>query len=79
MNTIMDTKKLLLLAALCTPALLAFAPSEIGTANRVRFAPAEGSSLTKTFENKGEFSLDHMAMTINGQENPTMPQMTMTF
>ncbi len=79
MNTIMDTKKLVLLAALCTPALLAFAPTAIGTASKVRFAPTEGSSLTKTFENKGEFSLDHMAMTINGQENPTMPQMSMTF
>lgn len=75
MNTIMNTKKLLLLTALCTPALLAFALP----GSRVRFAPAEGSSLTKTFENKGEFSLDHMSMTINGQENPAMPQMSMTF
>jgi hypothetical protein len=71
----MNHKKLLLLAALCTPALLAFAMP----GSKVRFAPAEGSKLTKTFENKGEFSLDHMAMTINGQENPAMPQMTMTF
>ncbi len=75
MNTIMNHKKLLLTAALCTPALLAFALP----GSRVRFAPAEGTSVTKTFENKGEFSLDHMAMTINGQENPAMPQMTMTF
>jgi hypothetical protein len=73
-HTIMNTKKLLLLTALCTPALLAFALP----ASRVRFAPTEGSSLTKTFENKGEFSLDHMSMTINGQESPAMPQMTMT-
>jgi hypothetical protein len=70
----MNTKKLLLLPLLCAPALLAFTLP----GSRVRFAPAEGSSLTKTFENKGEFSLDHMSMTINGQESPAMPQMSMT-
>jgi len=49
MNTIMNHKKLILTAALCTPALLAFALP----GSRVRFAQAEGTSVTKTFENKG--------------------------
>jgi hypothetical protein len=75
MHTIMNHKKLLLIPVLCSPVLLAFALP----ASKVRFAPSEGSSVTKTFENKGEFSLDHMSMTINGQESPGTPQMTMTF
>jgi hypothetical protein len=71
----MNTKKLLLLSAICTPALLAAA----WPGSKVRFAPSEGSSVTKTFENKAEFSLDHMSSSINGQENPAMPQITMNF
>jgi len=71
----MNTKKLLLLTAVCAPVLLAAALP----GSKVKFAPTEGSSVTKTFENKAEFSLDHMSSSINGQENPAMPSMTMNF
>jgi hypothetical protein len=70
----MKTKKILLTSALLLPALLAFRTP----AAKVRFAPAEGSSAVKTFEHKAEFSLDNMAVTLNGQEAPAMPEMDMT-
>ncbi len=71
----MHTKKLLLLAALTAPALLALD----WPGSRVKFAPAEGSSSVKTFENKGEFTLDNMSMTMNGNEMPSMEvDMTVT-
>lgn len=71
----MHTKKLLVSAALLAPVLLAL--DWPGT--RVKFAPAEGSSSVKTFENKGEFTLDNMSMTMNGQEMPAMEvDMTVT-
>lgn len=70
----MNTKKLLLLAALSSPLLLAFnLPG-----SRVRFAPADGSSVAKTFENKVELTLDHMAVSRNGQDmSGMMPEMDM--
>jgi hypothetical protein len=70
----MNTKKTLLLAALLTFPLFAF---KLPGA-RVRFAPAPGTSAVKTFEYKGEFSLDNMSVTLNGQDAPTMPEMDMT-
>ncbi|MFN0242815.1 MAG: hypothetical protein ACKVWV_07985 [Planctomycetota bacterium] len=69
----MQTKRLLLSVGLLVPALLAFRLP----AAKVRFAPAEGSSTVKTFESKGEFTLDSMSMTMNGSEMPEM-DMSMT-
>lgn len=70
----MQTKRLLLSVGLLVPALLAFRLP----APRVRFAPAEASSCVKTFESKGEFTLDNMSMTMNGQELPTPLEMSMS-
>ncbi|MBK7876910.1 MAG: hypothetical protein IPJ77_14385 [Planctomycetes bacterium] len=70
----MNAKHLFVSAALIAPLVAAFVlPGE-----KVRFAPAEGSSATKSFENKMELTLDHMAITMNGQEMPGMPEMDMT-
>jgi hypothetical protein len=69
-------KKLLLLAALLSfvPALHALrAP---GT--KLRFAPAAGTKLTRTFENKTEFSLDDLSVKVNGQDSPMKPEIEMT-
>jgi hypothetical protein len=38
--------------------------------DRIRFAPSEGSSATKTFENKAEFTLQNMKIAMNGAEPP---------
>ena len=71
---LMNAKHLFVSAALIAPVLAAFVlPGE-----KVRFAPAEGTSATKNFENKMELTLDHMAITMNGQEMPGMPEMDMT-
>ena len=32
----------------------------------------------KTFENKAEFTLDHLSLSMNGQESPMQPEMEMT-
>lgn len=70
----MNAKHLFVSAALIAPLAVAFVlPGE-----KVRFAPAEGTSATKTFENKMELTLDHMAISMNGQEMPGMPEMDMT-
>lgn len=68
-------KKLLLLAAplACLPALLAVTTPVA----KLRFAPAAGTKLTRTFENKTELSLDNFSMKINGQEN-MKPEVEMT-
>ncbi len=68
-------KKLLFLVAplLFLPALQAVRPPVA----KLRFAPAAGTKLTRTFENKTEFSLDNMTLKVNGQESPK-PEMEMT-
>jgi hypothetical protein len=67
----MHTKKLLLVAALTAPVVSGLLALD-WPGSRVKFAPAEGSSSVKTFENKGEFTLDNMSMTMNGNEMPSM-------
>ena len=66
----MKTKHILALALLVSPAFLAFTLP----ADKVAFAPKEGSSVSKTFTTKAEFSLDSMSMTMNGQPSPAMPE-----
>jgi hypothetical protein len=66
--------RLPLVAALLVPALL----SSHVPVERIRFAPSEGSSVKKTFENKAEFTLDHLSLSMNGQESPMQPEMEMT-
>src|ERR1700741_1168118 len=61
-------------AALLFPALL---PSHAAVV-QIRFAPSEGSSVKKTFENTAEFTLDNIAVSMNGQESPMKPEMEMT-
>jgi hypothetical protein len=70
----MIQNRFLLSAVLLVPALL---PNHVSP-DRIRFAPTEGSSVTKTFENKAEFTLQNMSLTINGQDSPTKPEMEMT-
>jgi len=55
------------------PALVAFAPK----ADSVKFAPAEGTTVTKSFTTKSDFSLDDMSMLMNGEPNPMMPELSM--
>lgn len=70
----MKAKHFALSACLLAPALVAFTlPGE-----KIRFAPAEGSSATKTFETKTELTLDHMSISMNGNDMPGMPEMDMT-
>jgi len=59
--------------ALGLPCLLAFQP----TAERIAFAPSEGSTVTKVFTNTMNFGLDDMSMLMNGEENPMMPEIEM--
>jgi hypothetical protein len=68
-------KKLLLLAAplVILPALLAVRPPVA----KLRFAPAAGTKLTRTFENKTEFSLDNLSLKVNGQDS-MKPEVEMT-
>jgi len=66
--------RLLIPAALFLPALL----SSHVPGDRIRFAPSEGTSVTKTFENTAEFTLQSMSMTMNGQDLPSKPEMEMT-
>lgn len=69
----MNAKLLFVSSALLAPAIAFLAPAE-----KIKFAPADASSVTKTFENKMELTLDHMSMTMNGNELPGMPEMDMT-
>ena len=68
-------KKILLLAAplLFLPSLLAVRPPVA----KLRFAPAAGTKLTRTFENKTEFSLDNLSLKVNGQDS-MKPEVEMT-
>lgn len=59
--------------ACAAPALLAFRPK----ADSITFAPAEGTSVTKTFTSVMDFSMDEMEMLMNGEQNPMMPSMEM--
>lgn len=47
------------------------------TAERVVFAPKEGTKVTKTFENTMAMTLDNMDMLMNGEEAPMMGDMQM--
>lgn len=69
-------KKFLFLAAVLflVPVLQAVRPP----AAKLRFAPAAGTKLTRTIENKSEFSLDDMSMKMNGQDSPMMPEIEMS-
>ena len=70
----MIQNRLSLVAGLLLPALV----STHVPADRIHFAPSEGSSAKKTFENKAEFTLDHLSLSMNGQESPMQPEMEMT-
>jgi hypothetical protein len=69
-------KKLLLFAAplLLVPLLPALRP----TATKLRFAPADGTSVTRTLTNTSELSLQDYSMSINGNDSPMKPEMEMT-
>jgi len=69
-------KKLLLVIAplLLVPLLPALRPNVA----KLRFAPAEGTTLTRTLNNVSEFSLQDFSMTINGNDSPMKPEMEMT-
>jgi len=70
----MIQNRLLIPIALLLPALLA---SHV-PGDRIRFAPSEASSATKTFENQAEFSLDNISIRINGGDSPMKPEMEMS-
>ena len=58
-----------LVPLLAVPALFAFS----GLGQEVRYAPKAGLSLTKTFSQKDETTLDDMSIVVNGQEqDPSM-------
>lgn len=59
--------------AVALPALVAFGPQ----ADSLKFAPAVGSTVTKTFSSNTDFSLDEMNVRINGEPNPMMPEISM--
>lgn len=70
----MIQNRLSLVAALLLPALFSSPAAVV----QIRFAPAEGSSVKKTFENTAEFTLDHLSLSMNGQESPMQPEMEMS-
>ena len=63
----------LTVAALALPALIAAALP----ADKVEFHPADGLSLTRTYSQKTELSLDDMEMSLNGQPSPMQIEMEM--
>ena len=68
-------KQSLLVCALASPALLAFAVP----GDDVSFKPAAGSTVTKVFTNYSTMTLDDMSMAMNGEEmDPEMMGMDMT-
>jgi hypothetical protein len=69
----MNARTLLFAVASAAPIVLA----AHGPAPRLKFAPEEGSSLTKTIENKATLSLDEFTVTGTGGQAPSM-EMTMT-
>lgn len=72
-------QRLTLAGALLAPSLLAFAPSHAPLAvEAVRFAPAEGLSLTKTYTITSESELEDQETLVNGEAPPTDMDMEMT-
>ena len=71
----MKHRNTLLVASLAAtaPALVAFRP----TVEKITFAPAEGTTVTKTFTNTMNAMLDDMSMLMNGEEQPMMPEIEM--
>lgn len=69
----MKHSSVLLATAALVPTLVAFAPK----ADSLKFAPAAGSTATKTFNTNSDFSLDDMTVLINGEPNPMMPEISM--
>lgn len=69
----MNYSSALLATVVALPALVAFAPK----ADSLKFAPEAGSTATKTFSSKSDFSLDDMTVLINGEPNPMMPEISM--
>jgi hypothetical protein len=63
----------LTVAALALPALIAAALP----VDKVEFHPADGLSLTRTYSQKTELSLDDMEMSLNGQPSPMQIEMEM--
>lgn len=63
----------LLAAAAALPFVLAFALP----ADEVAFAPAEGTSLTKSFTSSANFEMGDMSVLMNGQDPGQMPEMQM--
>jgi len=60
----MNARRILFATLAASPLLIAFTlPGE-----KVRFAPGEGTSATKTFVSKVEMTLDKLEMSVNGQE-----------
>ena len=70
----MIQNRLSVVAVLLVPALL----SSHVPVDRIHFAPSEGSSAKKTFENKAEFTLDNLSVSVNGQESPLPAEMEMS-
>lgn len=64
-----------LATAVAIPALFAFSGNE---AAKIEFAPKAGSSLTKTFVSTTTMEMDDMAMTMNGEPSPMMPDIEMS-
>ncbi len=64
-----------LATAVAIPALFAFSGTE---AAKIEFAPKAGSSLTKTFVSTTTMEMDDMAMTMNGEPSPMMPDIEMS-
>jgi hypothetical protein len=62
-------------STLAVPALLAFSGNQAAT---IEFAPKAGSSLTKTIVATTSMEMDDMAMTMNGEPSPMMPDIEMS-
>ena len=72
-NQALTAKALLATALVASPFLLSFEPA----GDKVVFAPAEGTNLTKTFNLVQNFNVDDMSMSMNGEEFPMEMEMDM--
>lgn len=63
-----------LTAALAIPTLLAFSSNK---ADKIAFAPKEGSTVVKTFTMTTSMELDDMSMSMNGEPSPMAPDIEM--
>ena len=70
----MNTRALLLGTALLAPLLFSSSSASSAPATRIKFGPADGTSLTKTFETKAQLTLDNYSMTGAGMQ----PKIEMT-